>query len=135
MVNTTVISGANNVNGALTNLNNNLTNVTVRDLSASEMTLPSGITLHTANKIIKCGKICIAIISLKLSSLSSSQYSIGSFIPSGFRPVASLSGTTDNGLGDGKEQNVTLNPSGSLDLYPISTGTTYAMGSVAYICE
>ena len=121
------------VGDELTSLKNGLTPQVV-NLSASEMTLPAGVTLYRLNYLTIIGKIVILNFSIRMVNVSGQQ-NIANFIPNAYKPANTTNGTSETGLGDGKCQPVTISPDRSMTVYPVNSGTTYAIGSLVYAME
>lgn len=103
-------------------------------LSASDMTLDTGVTLNGTNKVYKFGKICILLFDIKLTGITSSAVKkITGYLPSGFRPASNTIIMGSTGSTDGKLQSAILYTGGALWIYPVNTGTTYAQGTAVYI--
>lgn len=106
-------------------------------LSASNMTLPTGVTLYQENRILRCGKICFLNFSIKLENITStSAKTITGYFPIGWRPNGTFYIAAETGLGDGKLQagNIEFSNS-SFRIFPVNTGTTYCIGTLTYVCE
>ncbi len=103
-------------------------------LSASDMTFDAGLSLNNTNKIYKFGKICVLLFDIKMTGISSSaSKKITGYLPSGFRPGSTTSIFASTGSIDGKLQPVTLGTGGTLTIFPVNTGTTYAQGTAVYV--
>lgn len=106
-------------------------------LNASDMTLPSGITLYGTdlNVIYKFGRLCILTFSIKLHVSVNQGYKILNFLPVGSRPTRTLTFTGDDGLGDGKAQSINLSSDGGVTAWPVNLNKdTYATGTAVYFC-
>lgn len=103
-------------------------------LSADDMTFDEGLSLYSTNKIYKFGKICVLLFDIKLTGISSNTpKKITGYLPSGFRPGSMTSIFASTGFTDGKLQPVTLGTGGTMTIYPVNTGTTYAQGTAVYV--
>lgn len=100
-------------------------------LSASDMNLPSGVTLYQPNYLTIIGKMVICNFSLKMVNVTGQQ-NITNYFPAAYAPRNSQNGTAETGLGDGKCQPISIYPSRSLQFYPVNSGTTYAIGQIVY---
>lgn len=123
---------------SVTALSNSLNNPETIALSASAMTFDSGLSLYNAdeNIIVRIGKLCLLSISIKLEGITGSGVkAITNFFPSGWMPKSTYRIPVETGLGDGKLQPITVSPTGVLRIFPVNTGTTYAIGSGIYLCE
>lgn len=108
-------------------------------LNASTMTFPSGVSFHQAseNTITKIGKICVLTYSIKMTNVTSTNaLNIINFFPTGYKPIHIFRSGGETGLGDGKLQPILIDYTNStFRIFPVNTGTTYAIGSITYICE
>ena len=107
-------------------------------LNASTMTFDSGVSFHNAseNTITRVGKFCVLTYSIKLTYITSSvAKDIANFFPVGWRPTKIYHAVAETGLGDGKAQPISISYEGYFRTFPVNTGTTYALGSMSYICE
>lgn len=124
---------------SITTLQNTLNTPETITLNASAMTFDSGISLYDAaqNYIYRIGKMCILSFSIKLEGIQgTAAKDIKNYFPIGWRPNNIYSVSSETGIGDGKLQGCRLMYTNAMfRVFPVNNGTSYAIGSCAYICE
>lgn len=121
-----------NLGDQISNLNDSLT---PNYISITNPTLPTGFTLHGLNYVIKVGRLCCYRISIKMANPPSGSSAISNYFPVGCRPLYDSSAYGETGLGDGKLQPISLYTDGHISMFPVNTGTTYAIATGVFVTD
>lgn len=97
-------------------------------LDSSTMTFDTGVSLHNQNYVISVGPVHYLYYSIKIvGATQGSRVSIANYLPN-----VTTKGGGDTGYLDGKYQQVSID-SGNMNIYPLNSGTTYAIGTITFI--